>query len=72
MLKWLNNVGDALSQLGNVLFFNGDPNESISGRSHRQRWKLESWIDAVLGKDHCKLSHSRDIDYAIKFLENNL
>ena len=38
-------AGDALSQLANVLLLNGDANESISGRAHRQgcsTWTAEN------------------------------
>jgi very-short-patch-repair endonuclease len=46
-------LGDAVSQTGNVLIFNGQPNESISGRSHRQRWTWARWlIDWVLVSDY--------------------
>ena len=42
---YLKRVGDALSQLGNVVLLNGDPNESISGRSYRQGWGFQyHWV----------------------------
>jgi hypothetical protein len=59
MLDWLVRVFNALSQLCNVVFLNGHPNESISGRSYRENWKLRHVIDAILwfDEDHCMNSH---------------
>jgi len=45
---------EALSQLLNVAVFNGDSDEMLSSRSHRERWKLEAWIDWLFGQGHCK------------------
>lgn len=35
MKSYLIKIGSLMSQLANVMFFNGHPNESISGRSAR-------------------------------------
>lgn len=66
-------IGDALSQLGNVMFLpnhrDTTPNESISGRSYRNDWV---WavrvIDAILGQDHCQEAFLRDIERAHRLL----
>lgn len=62
-------VGDALSQFVNVLLLPNHkattPNESISGRSYRNKWRLAvRIIDAILGKDHCEKAFMRDIERA--------
>lgn len=60
MLNYLVRVGNAVSQLLNTVFLNGHPNESISGRSHREGWTVvERVIDTIFFFDleHCKNSH---------------
>lgn len=58
-------IGDALSQLANVILLNGHPNESLSGRAWRtqSRWRLV--IDTLLwfDKDHCKVAYYNDLAY---------
>jgi len=57
--------GDALSQFFNVLLLNGDPNESISGRSYRQSWTTAAaMIDFLLGEYHCRDSFYNDVKRA--------
>lgn len=57
-------VGDAVSQLLNVVLFNGDANESISGRSYREKRKLANkFINMLLSpieKNHCRLAYITD------------
>jgi hypothetical protein len=71
-------VGDAVSQLLNVLvFFSTNPNESISGRSYRMRrnwfWgKMRVLIDFLLSpiqKDHCRKAHDNDLSRAAMLLK---
>lgn len=58
-------IGDSLSQFLNTLFLDGDANESISGRSHREGWtravafinRLLSWLE----DDHCRRAHEADV-----------
>jgi hypothetical protein len=66
MFNRLIRLGDSISQLLNVLLFNGHPNESLSGRAWRTQSEWYKVIDFVLwfDKDHCKKSHENDIDYA--------
>lgn len=77
ILKRLIRSGDALSQLCNVVFFDGHPNESMSGRSWRTRSMWYKVIDALLffDKDHCRVSYENDVKYAKELLkqfnENN-
>lgn len=73
-MKYLIKVGDALSQLANVVFLNGHPNESLSGRAYRTGSKWQKVIDTVLwfDKDHCKNSHLNDIAYAKNLIEGKL
>ena len=71
IINWLMKSGDALSQLVNAVFLNGNPNESISGRAWRTRSIWYKVIDALLwfDKDHCKNSYNNDIAYAISILK---
>jgi len=69
-------VGDAISQLINTVLFNGDPDESISGRSYRS-FKLRDsdnklWAITYYAAEgvfwlrdrgiHCKLAYYEDIE----------
>lgn len=52
--RYLIRAGDAVSQFANVILLDGDPNESISGRSYREGWSTAvRVIDAVFGTGHC-------------------
>lgn len=70
-------IGDALSQLLNVALMPNhkqtNANESLSGRAHRQGWRLEKVIDWLFfwQEAHCKTSHLYDIERAKRFLEDN-
>ncbi len=65
-------AGDALSQLLNVLIFNGDPNYSVSGDAFRlKRDTLRWWLDLLASPwepDHCLLAYANDVDKAKKLL----
>jgi hypothetical protein len=62
------------SQLLNVLFFNGQPDETVSGRAWREGellgdpvWsKRRKKIDALFfwAPDHCLASHLKDVEFA--------
>jgi len=69
-------IGDALSQLINVMFLPNHryttPNESISGRAWRRQKKtaikIIDFIFSKIEKDHCKLSYEADIKRAKEYL----
>ena len=70
-------VGDAISQLINVvLFFSDNPNESISGRAYRQQenwfWSaiktVIDWVFSPLQSDHCKKAYCADLMRARRLL----
>ena len=71
---YLHTIGDALSQLLNVVVFLSDTaNESLSGRCYRQRehWmygtlmKSINAVAALLGDlDHCEASYRNDVGRA--------
>lgn len=65
-MKWLVKVGDAFSQLCNVVFLNGHPNESLSGRAYRTNSVWKKVIDLLLwfDKDHCRQAFLNDVQYA--------
>lgn len=62
-------LGDALSQLGNVLLFNREANHSICGDSYfygHSRW--ERFWDTVfmpMEQHHCYNAHNRDVERMI-------
>lgn len=72
-MNWLIRVGDALSQLCNVVFLNGEANESISGRCYREGWKrAERFIDAVFSpfeSRHCKNAFENDLQRAKELVQ---
>lgn len=70
MKAWLLGIGDALSQLANKVLFNGNPNESLSGRAWRTGSVWRRVIDAILFWDeaHCEVSYLNDIRYARELL----
>ena len=68
-------IGDAVSQLLNVTFLPRHQmttaNESLSGRAHRERWRIECWIDALFfwqrNPRHCERAYLSDVERAIAF-----
>lgn len=65
-------AGDALSQWANVVFLDGHPNESLSGRAWRTQSSWYKFINLLLwfDKDHCKVAYENDIKYARELLRN--
>ena len=75
---WAQRAGDALSQFANVVFTNGMPDESLSGRAHRMtklviepklRWRVVAFLAEVLfwpidKGEHCEAAFWQDIDRA--------
>lgn len=72
---YLVRLGDALSQLANVMLLNGDANESISGRAHREGWmKAKRLIDAICAPwelQHCRIAYLADVARAKKLIEEH-
>ena len=70
MASYLIRVGDALSQLLNVLLLNGHPNESISGRAFRTKSLWYSVIDLIFWFDpqHSRTAYEHDLKYAEQLL----
>jgi len=60
-------LADASSQFFNVLFYNGEPNHSVSGDAYRynriRTQKFIDWFFLKLFKEeqHCKASHLNDV-----------
>jgi hypothetical protein len=73
MTSRLIKLGDATSQLGNVLLFNGDPNYSISGDAYRYKreWlrRFIDWLASPWEQDHCRLAHENDVSKAERLLQ---
>ena len=77
-LGYATRVGDATSQLVNVAVLFGDnPNESVSGRSHRLKPKSKTWgwvnasIDWVFDQDHCERAYLKDVERAKRTIEES-
>jgi len=77
--RYLKRIGDAASQLANVVIFLGEnPNESISGRSWRLRqnrfWGkmriLVDWLASPFEADHCEKSHMNDVARAATLIKD--
>lgn len=67
MLNWLLKLCTLSSQIINALVFNGNVDETISGRVYRERrYQIEKIINGIFwfDEDHCKKSHDKDIDFA--------
>ena len=63
---------DTLSQILNVIFLNGDPNESISGRCWReQRMTAVKWINRLFWwqYQHCRSAYQTDLERSKQYLE---
>lgn len=62
--------GDALSQVGNVLLFDGNQNHSISGDAWRYERKrtmaLANWL--FRDDEHCRKAHLKDVFMAWKLV----
>lgn len=73
MYDYLVRVGNALSQLCNVVFLNGHPNESISGRSYREGWAIQRVIDTIFWFDpeHCLSSHLNERVWCRRIMNDN-
>ena len=72
VMDYLWRVGHALSVLANVVFFNGQPTESLSARCHREgRDTLEEAIDDLFWFDpnHCYNSHINERVWAREILK---
>lgn len=75
--RYLLRVGDALSQLLNILiFFGPNPNESVSGRSWRLRsiwfWglmvKAIDFLASPFEDNHCQTAYQADLERAKRLL----
>lgn len=73
MTSRLIRLGDAVSQFGNVLIFDGDPNHSISGDAYRfGRYRLVAlidWLFSPFESDHCRKSYLHDVEKARRLVE---
>jgi hypothetical protein len=79
VINYFIRVSDAVSQLLNVVFlFSQNPNESISGRCYRMRYKKQ-WQIAMAVIDflfspievgHCEKSYDKDVLRASELLKN--
>lgn len=77
-MRRLTHIGDALSQLGNVTLLprpdDTNANESISGRSYREGWKVAQWMINALffwQNDHCKQAYLKDVERAKALIQKH-
>lgn len=74
MYEYIKRVWSAFSQMLNVVFLFGHPNESISGRSHREPWprakRVINWM-FWWQKDHCRSAYMTDITWAKAYLDQD-
>lgn len=73
MINYIARVGSAWSQLMNVIIFNGDPNESTSGRVYRENIK---WAVTLINtlffwqNNHCRGAYEKDRKWALGYLSS--
>ena len=72
MTSRLIRAGDAISQLFNVLIFNGDSNYSISGDAYAMKRELLrkfiDWLFSPIEADHCRKAYENDVTKARRLL----
>lgn len=80
MINYLVRIGDALSQLFNVVFlFSQNPNESVSGRCYRMRYKKQwhiamtvlDFLFSYIEPNHCQKAYDNDVLRAANLLKDN-
>ena len=75
MMQYLINVLVTISQVTNVLFLKGEPDQTISSRAHvahkRGASRARNAINFVFffQEDHCRTSWERDVENAKRFLK---
>lgn len=70
---WFVRVMACVSQTANVVFLNGHPNETISGRCYREgRTEWVEIIDAIFFFDpeHCLGSYLKDYTWAVQTIKD--
>ena len=79
MMGYLIRIGDATSQLLNVVFLlSQNPNESISGRCYRMRHKKQwqiamtviDFLFSPIEEGHCEKAYDNDVVRASNLLKN--
>ena len=73
-MKYIKNLWNAWSQLMNVVFLNGDPNESICGRCYREPWpRAKRFINALhfWQVNHCRSAYNNDLQWAMAYIEQD-
>ena len=72
-LHYLSRIGSSSSQMFNAVFLLGHPNESISGRSYRENWKLQHVINKIFfwQENHCLQSYLSDLRWARDYIKQH-
>jgi hypothetical protein len=71
--KYIMGIISATSQWLNVVFLLGHSNESISGRSHRESWRVKRLINLMFfwQVDHCKSAYINDLKWSKAYIEQD-
>lgn len=61
-MSWFAKLAAWASQGANGLLLGGSIDESVSGRAHREGWRLERWIDRLFfwQRAHCRAAFEKD------------
>lgn len=73
MNEYFTALGSVISAFFNVVLLRGHPNESISGRTYREGWKIEPIINMIFfwEPDHCRNSYLSDVIWATSYISKN-
>ena len=66
-------VAASMSQFGNAALLGGWPDETISGRMHRENHHIAKEIINTIfffQEDHCRQSHLEDVEFSKMILED--
>jgi hypothetical protein len=71
--KYITSIWSVSSQFVNVLLLLGHPNESISGRAHRESWEAKKYINKMFfwQVDHCKSAYTNDLKWAQAYIDQH-
>ena len=66
-------IAASISQMGNAVLLGGWPDETISGRMHREKRRIPKGIINTIffvQEDHCRSSHLADIEFCQMILKD--
>ena len=72
LTRFIGALWNIASQAVNVVFLGGHPNESVSGRCHREPWPhAKRLVNSMFfwQKDHCRSAYTNDLEWARDYLK---